>query len=182
MSWFNSWSDFTKKASEVAKTASEKAAEAAKVAAEKSKTVASTVHEKVNQFVEEQKEEYNAVEQESDDEDSSDSDIEERTKFFEEQTVNGIDDVQQSPEAEDVMIDSGAVDHCAPKWFGELCGDLDEEKRKNLKVNLPWYLYWNGEADNQGRPLSFDDYAKRLADWAQKFKHDDRDIGLEVLL
>eukprot|EP01083_Nonionella_stella_P081895 225838_1 len=55
MSWFNSWTDFTKKASEVAKQA-----------ADKSKVVASSVHDKVNKFVEEQKKEYNAVEHESD--------------------------------------------------------------------------------------------------------------------
>lgn len=66
MSWFNSWNDFTKKASEVAKSASEKAAEAAKVAADKSKEVASTVHQKVNKFVEDQQQELNAVEQETD--------------------------------------------------------------------------------------------------------------------
>mmetsp|Transcript_26587 Transcript_26587/g.42138 ORF Transcript_26587/g.42138 Transcript_26587/m.42138 type:complete len:407 (-) Transcript_26587:37-1257(-) len=66
MSWFSSWDDFTKKASEVAKSASEKAAEAAKVAADKSKVIAAQVNEKVNQFVEEQKKEFNAVEQETD--------------------------------------------------------------------------------------------------------------------
>lgn len=66
MSWFNSWSDFSKRASDVAKAATEKAAEVAKIAADKSKEVASTVHTKVNTFVEEQKKEYNAVEQESD--------------------------------------------------------------------------------------------------------------------
>jgi len=65
-SWFNSWQDFTAKASEVAKSAAEKTVEAAKVAADKSKAAASTVHKKVNDFVEEQKKEYNEVEEESD--------------------------------------------------------------------------------------------------------------------
>ena len=66
MSWFSSWDDFTKKASEAAKSASAKAAEVAKAAADKSKVVAAQVNEKVNKFVEEQKKEYNEVEQDSD--------------------------------------------------------------------------------------------------------------------
>ena len=66
MSWFSSWNDFTAKASEAAKNATAKAAEAAKIAADKSKVIASQVNEKVNKFVEEQKKEYNEVEQESD--------------------------------------------------------------------------------------------------------------------
>eukprot|EP00486_Rosalina_sp_Unknown_P014822 CAMPEP_0201592404 /NCGR_PEP_ID=MMETSP0190_2-20130828/190312_1 /ASSEMBLY_ACC=CAM_ASM_000263 /TAXON_ID=37353 /ORGANISM="Rosalina sp." /LENGTH=423 /DNA_ID=CAMNT_0048051167 /DNA_START=8 /DNA_END=1280 /DNA_ORIENTATION=- len=66
MSWFSSWDDFTKKASEAAKSASSKAAEVAKAAADKSKVVAAQVNEKVNKFVEEQKKEYNEVEQDTD--------------------------------------------------------------------------------------------------------------------
>eukprot|EP01084_Bolivina_argentea_P106962 191280_1 len=63
---FNSWTDFTAKASETLKSATEKTTEGLKQAVDKSKVVASSVTENVSKFVEDQKLQYNQIEHETD--------------------------------------------------------------------------------------------------------------------
>ncbi len=48
-------------------------------------------------------------------------------------------------------------------------------------MQLPWYLYWDGEKDNQGRLVGFEEWSKRLCEWAYRYREDDSEVGLEVL-
>ncbi len=60
-------------------------------------------------------------------------------------------------------------------------GEDGGSRRRNPRVALPWSLYSDGARDDQGRAVGFDECAKRLVDWCQKFECDDRGVGLEAL-
>ncbi len=63
-------------------------------------------------------------------------------------------------------------------WSGP--GEKGDRESDNSKIQLPWFLYWDGSRRSDGSEMTVNDWERRLRGWASEFRSQ-RNLGNKTL-